>query len=122
MYIKERIEPYIKGLDWENFVDEWRRSLGNGKSKEKSVVDRVLHMIGIGGLYMLVIVVAAIKCITPPPQGVPPSGIPYWMLLILVAGLLLAGAAMWNFFTVYPEIEKKTHDVCEQFERNPPLH
>lgn len=121
VYIKEKIEPYIRGLDWEAFVDRWRSSLGNGK--EKSVTDRILHITGIAGLYILVMAVATIKCITSTSQEAPPSGVPNWLIATLsVAGLFLASAALWKFFTLYEQIEKQTRDVCTDFHRNPRLH
>ena len=120
VYIKEKIEPYIRGLDWENFIDRWRRSLGKGQ--KKSIIDRILHMIGIAGLYVLVIAVAIVKCIIWVFQRPSPFGLyDLAILTFSVAALLLASAALWNFFGLYRKIEKKTQDVCAGFSRNPPL-
>lgn len=121
VYIKEKIEPYIRGLDWEHFVDEWRCSLG--RSEQKPIIDRVLHMIGIGGLYVLVMAVATTKCITEALK--PWTPFDFWTAAVLILcflGLILAGMALANFFSLYRRMEDKSRDVSTRFSRNPPVY
>jgi len=121
VYIKEQIEPYIRGLDWENFVDEWRCSLSNKEGKP--IIDRLLHMGGIGGLYALVVAVAGIKCLTPPLKTLTASDSRALGFLILaVSGLMAAGAAPETFFSIYKKTEKNTRDACNSFDRDPPVY
>jgi 8-oxo-dGTP diphosphatase len=117
VYIKEKIEPYIPGLDWERFVDKWR-AFGSYNEK-KSIVDRIFHMIGIGGLYILVIVVSVFKCIEsiyPNLSNFMQSNIA--VLIFIAVGSILAFFAVLKFFKLYQKAEDKTKDVCSSFWRN----
>ncbi len=88
-YLKEIVEPQVYGLEWNAYIEEWRRIFGKDLSPASRIVDLWRYILALTGVYAVIVVTCFIILLL--------SEVSWFMKVIGFAGMLLIAEAYHYF-------------------------